>query len=99
MALLCCQSPKCCGHEMSYEQMLADIRRWPRVRMVSAPPRPPCRRRRVSRIAPTDKRAALARIKAGVSVANVAAAMGVSRAAVYKWRAALTAPPAQKEQA
>jgi hypothetical protein len=84
--MLFCESLKCCGHEMSYAQLLDDIRRWPCARMVGAPSIP--RRARRPRLTKTntEKLAAIARVDAGESVATVAAAVGVSRMALYEWR-------------
>jgi DNA invertase Pin-like site-specific DNA recombinase len=90
MAMLFCQSPRCRGHEMSPAHMLADIRRWPRERMVGPPahlPPPRCPRSGFT-ITATAKRAAIARVKAGHRVATVATAMGVSRTTVYNWKMA-----------
>jgi DNA invertase Pin-like site-specific DNA recombinase len=69
-------------------QILDDIRRWPRDRMVGAPASPPRVRRPRSYTlrTNTERRAAVARVEAGESVAVVAYAVGVSRMTLYTWR-------------
>lgn len=84
-AVLFCQSAQCCGHEMSPKQILDDIRRWPRARMVGPPPVLPRRRRPRIEVTNTEKRAAIGRVDAGESVAAVATAVGVSRMSLYTW--------------
>ncbi len=90
MATLFCQSPKCDGHEMSQADILADIDRWPRARMVAGPLTPRRRPRQFARVASADKVEAVRRVDAGESVMQVAAAVGVSKMTIYNWRSRRT---------
>lgn len=86
MPRLFCRSPNCDGHELSHAQILEDIDRWPRDRMLAAPSTPRRARQSWSPVAPAEQLAAISRVDAGESVASVAATIGVSRTTIYNWR-------------